>query len=145
MSSPKASDEFRPQFVYTLEPKVLADYALSIRNSDPSTSEGEPLTCITELPIYGNKNVVFSITFSDGERWALRIPFPPYSELMEERMRADIATMRLIQTRTEIPIPKIHAALPTVDSPLGVPFILMDWANGVRLEDVWYDRKWRTE
>ncbi|KAF8325282.1 uncharacterized protein EI90DRAFT_3019231 [Cantharellus anzutake] len=142
----QANGEPPTEFVYTLEPKALAEYALSVRSSDPSVPEGETFQCIAELPpIFGRKNVVFSITFSDGARWALRIPYPPYSELIQDRMRADIATTRFIQARTDVPIPKIHAALPTVDSPIGVPFILMDWARGVCLEDVWYDRKWRTE
>ncbi|KAF0634887.1 hypothetical protein FPSE5266_08300 [Fusarium pseudograminearum] len=80
-------------------------------------------------PIRGGYNVCYRLDYEDGSSVALRIPIDrPGIQFADEKIMAEVATMRLVAEQTTIPVPKIYHFGVATDNPLGLgPFIIMDY------------------
>ncbi|KAG6896786.1 hypothetical protein C0992_006059 [Termitomyces sp. T32_za158] len=93
----------------------------------------------------GSYNVVWFIDFEDDVHWVFRTPQMEWSPSLERRMRSDIVTIKLIQSRTTIPIPVIHDFSVDTNNTIGRPYMVLDRVEGTQLWELWYDRTWFTE
>lgn len=76
----------------------------------------------------GGFNAHFRLEFQDGGSAVIRFPKPGATMFPEEKMRAEIALMRLIQEKTAIPVPFILHWGSREESPLQLgPFIIMEY------------------
>jgi hypothetical protein len=57
---------------------------------------------------------------------------------MDEKTEIELATMRYVSAKTTIPIPKVHAYAFSNAGFNGLPFIIMDYAEGRNLMDLGY-------
>ncbi|KAK3192348.1 hypothetical protein K4F52_001561 [Lecanicillium sp. MT-2017a] len=84
----------------------------------------------TELSILknGGFNAHFRLEFQDGGSAVIRFPKPGATMFPEEKMRAEIAVMRLIQEKTTVPVPFILHWGSREESPMQLgPFIIMEY------------------
>ena len=105
------------------------------------------LTCaIDETPLHGGFNLVYKVRFSDGVRWALRIP--GYGNYGEEeymdKMNSEYNTMRYIRSKTSIPMPEVYF-WDASDEELGTAYAFMEWIEGNPLDECWFETEWRSE
>ncbi|KAH7308945.1 hypothetical protein B0I35DRAFT_453545 [Stachybotrys elegans] len=84
----------------------------------------------TELhtPAKGEFNMFYRVDFDSGRGASIRFPLPSYFDYLEEKLLAEVDTLRYIKANTDIKVPKIHHWGSRDNSPgqLG-PFIVMDW------------------
>ena len=82
----------------------------------------------------GRHNVVFEIAFSDSLQWIARVRLPEYdageTDHIETSMLSEIATLRLIASRTTVPVPKIYHFDVDPSNDFGFRFILMQALPG---------------
>ncbi|KAH7319170.1 hypothetical protein BKA65DRAFT_513916 [Rhexocercosporidium sp. MPI-PUGE-AT-0058] len=86
----------------------------------------------------GHFNMVRKLTFQDGVSWVARFRLPELKAVFGERetldvercMKAEIATMALLKTRTSIPVPEVFQYDVSANNELGAPYILMSYING---------------
>jgi len=134
---------------------ALPEYASSIRRSgllqDPqNSSQYIDEACKTSQitiespPLYGAYNILFPVRFADGARWILKIPAAGGSEARWDSsaaraLESEALTMRMLTKNTSMPIPLVHAFDPSMQNPLGCPYILMDYLNGRPLHERWHN------
>ncbi|KAI5858522.1 kinase-like domain-containing protein [Tricharina praecox] len=108
----------------------------------------QSLSCSIESNILGSYHVISVLVFSDGLKWVAKVPrygiAPTFGELTQERMLSEILTLRLIRSRTAVPVPEIYD-WDTTRCKIGVPYILMTFLPGTSLDRLWFDRDWATE
>jgi len=86
----------------------------------------------------GSFNWSCSLQFTDGVEWLVRFAVPGKVMDGDENVVLEVATMRVIKERTNIPVPKIHAWGQSKDNPLGLgPFIVMDFIRCESLGKLW--------
>ena len=98
-------------------------------------------------PRAGSYNIVYELSFSDGIKWAIRIPAEG-DVCKPSRIRSlylDIVAQRFISSRTSIPIPQIYYWSPDSSNILSRPFVIMDFIPGTNLSNLWNDRNWITD
>ncbi|KAF2459438.1 hypothetical protein BDY21DRAFT_338253 [Lineolata rhizophorae] len=105
-----------------------------------STFHPKRLACRLEGTFYhGSFNAGVKMAFSDGTAWMVRFPRvgKVHNEYAEEKVAMDVRAISLIRERTTIPVPEIQAWGYSADNLLGLgPFIMMDFVNGVCLNDL---------
>lgn len=78
--------------------------------------------------LQGGYNVVYRMKFIDGGVAIARFPMPGVVKFPEEKVLAEVATMRYIQEHTTIPVPFVLHCGMSDESPDGFgPFIIMEW------------------
>ncbi|KAI1189852.1 kinase-like domain-containing protein [Nemania serpens] len=91
----------------------------------------------------GSFNFVFPLVFSDGIRWALKVPQAATSEGFDASATHTLTTeafaLRFLKKETKIPVPEVHQFHAGFDNSLRYPFILTDFIDGVPLHKVWFD------
>ncbi|PPR05610.1 hypothetical protein CVT26_009132 [Gymnopilus dilepis] len=131
-----------PAFVESMDLQIITTLASVARQRLTSLN----VQCTVDPnPKIGAFNAVWFINFSDGMHWVLRTPLIDWSPILEKRLHSDMIAMKLIQSRTEIPIPAIHDFSYARENALGRPYTLMDRAKGTQLCKVWFDPIWFTE
>ncbi|RTE69032.1 hypothetical protein BHE90_016588 [Fusarium euwallaceae] len=55
---------------------------------------------------------------------------------MDEKVEAELATMRYVSAKTTIPVPKVHAYSFSHGSPVGTAFIIMEYIEGQSLQEL---------
>ncbi|KAG8156759.1 hypothetical protein KVR01_013364 [Diaporthe batatas] len=82
--------------------------------------------------MYGSYNANWRVEFEEGSA-ILHIPMPGRSAFFDEKIRAEVATMKMIEARTTIPVPHIYHWGYAADNPTGLgPFIIMDYIEHER-------------
>ncbi|KAI2130544.1 hypothetical protein LOY97_005644 [Ophidiomyces ophidiicola] len=89
----------------------------------------------------GAFNVCFPVEFLEDpgnehtirERWMMRIPLLPRLAFPDEKIRAEIATMKFIAEKTTIHIPCLRGYSISKDNILGLPFMLLNFVDGEML------------
>jgi len=108
----------------------------------------QSLSCSIESNILGSYSVISVLVFSDGLKWAVKVPrygtAPSFGQLNQEKMLSEILTLRLIRSRTAIPVPEIYD-WDTTRRKIGVPYTLMSFLPGTSLDKLWFDLSWATE
>lgn len=83
-------------------------------------------------PIRGGYNVNWRVEFQTGSAM-LHVPMPGSSSFFDEKIRTEVATMKMIKERTNIPVPHIYHWGYAADNPTGLgPFIIMDYIEHER-------------
>jgi len=128
-----------------LDPHHLQELALSTRKAThPHISPNIDCNILTP-PRVGAFNIVYEVSFSDGVRWAIRIPAKGdvSSPATARSMHLDIVAQRLISSKTAIPLPCIHCYSLDSNNKIGRPFTIVDFLPGTNLSKLWNDRDWR--
>ncbi|KZV82776.1 hypothetical protein EXIGLDRAFT_729287, partial [Exidia glandulosa HHB12029] len=89
---------------------------------------------------FGWYHVVYGVRFFCGSWCLLLLRFAAWLRVL----RCGFFASFFIASRTSLPVPKLHAYSLDCDNALGHPYMIMDFARGTRLVDVWYDKKWWT-
>lgn len=90
----------------------------------------------------GSFNYCIAVEFEDGQedrtRWMIRLPIPGRVMDPETKIKHEVATMRFLYEKTDIPVPKIIAYGTTKENYFfGVgPFIIMEYVEGKPLSEV---------
>jgi aminoglycoside phosphotransferase (APT) family kinase protein len=105
--------------------------------------QGKPvdsgLTCEIKRTRFasGASNVVLEVAFSDLTYWIVRIRLPEVAEEdqeVEREMQSEIATMRLIQQRTSVPVATIFGYNSEQDNQFGYRYMFMSPLPGRHLD-----------
>lgn len=125
------------QLLLTANFPLLCDTAVQLRSSLAKAvqANGQTLTCSVDSTKFasGQNNVVVELRFSDSEYWIARIRLPTdpiYDADVEASMRSEITTMKLVSSRTSIPIPKVYGFDVSTPNPFGFRYILMEALPG---------------
>jgi aminoglycoside phosphotransferase (APT) family kinase protein len=79
----------------------------------------------------GTQNLVIELCFSDGVVWIARLKIRREGEKhFEESMNDEVRCMKLVRSRTGIPVPEVYAWDGGSQNPFGAPFIVMQAING---------------
>jgi hypothetical protein len=130
----QGGDEEEEEFasiIASISPLLLQQIALTARRKlFPNLVE--EISCMASTPPYvGSFNIVYEVTFSDGVKWAIRVPAegdfssPAYSH----SIHLDITSQRLISSKTTIPLPRIHYWSLDSNNLLSCPFVIMDFMH----------------
>lgn len=92
--------------------------------------DGRSCTIIDRLQ--GSFNVSYVVRFDeDGLCWVVRFPMPGRVMSLDEKTRAEVATMRFIKAKTSIPVPDIITWGLSAENPLQLgPWIIMEHIKG---------------
>jgi aminoglycoside phosphotransferase (APT) family kinase protein len=74
--------------------------------------------------------VVLELAFSDNVYWMARIPYQPLDEGDKTSMLSEIATMKIVEQHTTIPIPRVFGFETSADQPFGYPYVFMEYLGG---------------
>ncbi|KAF5009190.1 hypothetical protein FDECE_4555 [Fusarium decemcellulare] len=78
----------------------------------------------------GFNNLVLEVAFSDNVYWIARIPHQVLDDGAKTSMLSEIATMKIIQKHTTIPIPRVFDFEVSADQPFGYPYAFMEFRGG---------------
>lgn len=113
-------------------------------------STGAVQCVVDPRPRTGSHNAIYAVEFSEKgtarkNKWAILIPLRGrcFSNVEKSWMESDIRAMEFIKERTDIPIPYIYGFDHSTQNKIGTPYVLMDFIEGNRVEDVWED--WNEE
>ncbi|KAK7419615.1 hypothetical protein QQX98_003206 [Neonectria punicea] len=98
---------------------------------------GTPCKVSDEFSV-GHSNMLRRIVFDDQVSWIARLRMPPVSDLPDDReaasdariMQVEVAGMKFLKAKTDIPVPVVHAYNTDQDNDVGAPYILMDYIHG---------------
>jgi aminoglycoside phosphotransferase (APT) family kinase protein len=115
----------------------LSTKALEIRRTldEAGRAEVEPLTCSIDTSKFasGQYNVVVELNFSDSLKWIARIRLPAKAGTNDEdesSMLSEIATMRLVKSKTSIPVPQVYGFEVSTTNSFGFRYMLMEAIPG---------------
>ncbi|KAI9696199.1 MAG: hypothetical protein M1820_008267 [Bogoriella megaspora] len=97
------------------------------------------VTCRVELKRFGSvqKNVLLEIAFSDGVFWTARVLHQSsQSGSLDENqisVLSEIATMRIVRERTNIPAPEVLGFEMSAEQPFGFPYVFIVCIQGFSL------------
>lgn len=121
-------------------------YQLELKNFklDSTTPTPELIECIVHnKPLAGSFNILWVIEFIDGLKWLLKVcsmaTVVEFDEFRVKRMEAEVNTMRLIKSKTTIPVPTIYTYDTTFNNIINSPYIMMEMFEGVEWNESWYN------
>jgi hypothetical protein len=106
----------------------LETCAIESRNKhQPGLSQD--VSCSIDLKRFasGFNNVALKIAFSDNAFWVARIPHQTLNESDKTSLLSEIATIKIIQQHTAIPIPQVFDFEMSADQPFGYPYMFMEY------------------
>ncbi|KAL3472362.1 kinase-like domain-containing protein [Aspergillus californicus] len=93
-------------------------------------------------PLHGSFNILFSLTFTNGLRWLVKIPsngsIDRWDEPSAAALTSEANTMRLIRCKTTIPLPDVLDFSASIVNPLRCPYIVLSFIPGELLSSVWF-------
>ncbi|KAI0522295.1 hypothetical protein F5B22DRAFT_643315 [Xylaria bambusicola] len=112
-----------------------------------------PLPGIGE-PTFGSGYVFYGLRFprgidgnAEGVQWIVKIPAATsrddgcgWDELACETLRSEAFLLHMLREETDVPVPEVIDADCRPNNEVGVPWLLMEYVEGRRLEDVWFGR-----
>lgn len=115
----------------TADFKYLENAALDARRV-VETGLDRDIKCRIDLSkfAYGFNNIALEVAFSDNVYWIAKLQHAPMDETDAVYMRSEIATLKVVKARTNIPVPQVylHEAFATND--FQFPFTLMQYMPG---------------
>lgn len=85
----------------------------------------------------GSFNIGCKVRFTNNETWMVRFPRGGKIKLGDEKVAAEVATMRAVKTQCDVPVPEIKAWGLAADNVLGIgPFIMTSFVEGVSLGEI---------
>jgi hypothetical protein len=83
----------------------------------------------------------FWVKFDDNVQWIVRFPMVGAiaPELVDEKLKTEVATMRFVSDKTTIPIPRLigYGLTGNLRHPAGLPFLIMTHVPGKSLPFIW--------
>ena len=142
-----AEDDQFASIIAVIDPMLLQELALTTRRKLFKNLAQETCCVVSTPPRTGAFNIVYEISFSDGIKWAIRIPAEGdvCSPSRSRSLYLDIVTQRFISSKTTIPIPQIHHWSLDSNNILSRPFVIMDFISGTNLSELWNDKDWITD
>ncbi|PLB52195.1 phosphotransferase enzyme family protein [Aspergillus steynii IBT 23096] len=108
-----------------------------------STFHSEKLPCQLEGTFHhGAFNAGVKMVFPDCTAWMVRFPRVGMvcDDYADEKVAVEVTALDLIRDQTTIPVPRVWAWGSAASNPLGLgPFIIMDFIDGVSLNDLLRD------
>jgi aminoglycoside phosphotransferase (APT) family kinase protein len=132
----------------TIDFQSVASFAVGVRCKKSQGTRDQEVDqkyrcTVIQPPKCGSYNLLYTLEFSDGIKWVLRIPCPgenggfvPESSRM---LRSEVMTMSLIRRNTSIPIPEIYDYCESPSNEIGVPYVLMEFVEGFPVSEKWFD------
>jgi len=103
----------------------------------------ERLPCqLEEKALYGSYNLCRIVVFDNGEKWIIRLPLLGRTSQAhrDEKVAGEVATLKLLRERTNIPVPEVKAWGLADENPLDLgPFIMQEFIEGEDLGDILED------
>jgi Phosphotransferase enzyme family len=144
--STEEEDEEFSAIISSISPLDLRDLALTTRRKLYNDLLPETSCVVSTSPRTGSFNIVYELSFSDGIKWAIRIPATGvFSPSRSRSFYLDIVTQQFISSKTSVPIPRIHDWSLDPNNILSYPYIIMDFIPGTILAKLWNDRNWITD
>ncbi|KAI1960615.1 hypothetical protein LOZ58_003687 [Ophidiomyces ophidiicola] len=86
----------------------------------------------------GSFNVCVRLHWDDdGPDWLIRFQIPGKTVFADEKLRGEIAVIKLVRQNTSIPVPEIITYGSAAENPTRLgPFIVMTWLEGVRMKEL---------
>ena len=85
----------------------------------------------------GSYNWIVQFIFDSGEEWIVRFPKGPKVKYPDEKVEAEVLTLKLIRDKTNIPVPTVKAWGLAAENKFGLgPFIMMSVIKGIDLESI---------
>lgn len=89
----------------------------------------------------GGYNMSFWVEFDDTTKWVIRFPMigAIARELVDEKLKTEVATMMFLSEKTTIPIPQLigYGLTDNPYHPRGLPFLIMTHVRGTPLPLIW--------
>lgn len=135
------------------------EWVPTLMGSEPRWTVEPPISAVSQLVQPFVKQPSSNITFlaqggfnklyevectPPAESLVMRVSLPVYPTL---KTASEVATLRLVATRTDVPVPRIIAfdALTGPENPLGFEWILMQRISGVQLGTQWPTMDWEAK
>ncbi|KAJ8108631.1 hypothetical protein OPT61_g8036 [Boeremia exigua] len=77
----------------------------------------------------GGLHIVRRLEFSDGDTWIARVQKTPASSDSYKRLLHEVCTIRVIQQRSNIPVPRTVACCTAEDNPVGAAFTIQQYVH----------------
>lgn len=108
------------------DPRNMTKLVELVRTYRPGKSPPKRL----HVPIRGSYNVNWRLDFEDGLSVMIHVPIPHVNAFPDEKIRAEVATMKLIREQTTIPVPEVYGWGTTAENPsMHGPFIVMEYIH----------------
>lgn len=79
-------------------------------------------------PLRGGYNINWQVEFKDGVSVMVHVPIPGACAFPEEKIRAEVAVMKLVRANTTIPVPEVYHWGDAAENPAKTgPFIIMEY------------------
>ncbi|KAF8508633.1 kinase-like domain-containing protein [Hysterangium stoloniferum] len=145
--SEEEGDEEFSAIIASINPLHLRDLALTTRRKLYTDLLPETSCVVATPPQTGFFNIVYEVSFSDGIKWAIRVPArgDVFSASRARTLHLDIVTQRFISSKTSMPIPRIYDWSLDSHNVLSYPFVIMDFIPGTNLSKLWNDKSWITD
>ncbi|KAI1118021.1 kinase-like domain-containing protein [Nemania sp. NC0429] len=92
--------------------------------------------------ISGSYNITHVIELGNA-KFVIRVPATGWgaglTQAAADAMASQVATIRLIRSKTAIPVPEIYALDTSVANEIGAPYICMSFIPGKPVSEVWFD------
>ncbi|KAI1188728.1 kinase-like domain-containing protein [Nemania serpens] len=136
MESPDP-ETFGPLVAITPESLVLLASNIANRCLDLSNTSGTLVARIS-----GSYNIIHVIEL-EHIKLVIRVPATGWgsglTQAAADAMESEVATMRLIRSKTTIPVPEIYAVDTSINNEIGAPYICMSFIPGKPVSNVWFD------
>ncbi|KAM6504013.1 Protein kinase-like domain containing protein [Amanita muscaria] len=144
--SAEEGDEGISAIIASISPLDLQELAITTRRKLYNDLLPEASCVVSNPPRTGSFNIVYELPFSDGIKWAIRVPAEGdvFSPSRSRSFHLDIVTQRFILSKTSMPIPRIHYWSLDSHNILSRPFVIMDFMPGTNLSKLWNDKNWIT-
>ncbi|KAA8913791.1 kinase-like domain-containing protein [Sphaerosporella brunnea] len=122
--------------------QLLGPLAVGVRRKRSPGIARDCQCTVIQPPKPGSFNLVYILEFSDGVKWVIRIPLPEDGGPVPESSRSlysEIMTTVWIRRNTSIPMPEIYDFCENSNNEIGVPYLLMEFVEGFRVCDIWFD------
>ncbi|KZW02175.1 hypothetical protein EXIGLDRAFT_735659 [Exidia glandulosa HHB12029] len=106
-----------------------------------------PLQCKANRARYTSGDVwtIMEVEFVNGTVWIVRLRTdhcaeePSALDDVKRRVECEVATLKLVKDRTNVPVPTVYAYSATAQNDLGFPYIIMSAILGRRPRDIGID------
>jgi len=116
----------------TAKVSFLSEEASKIRRALDWTvrTRSKRLTCSIDASKFasGHNSVVVELKFSDSTSWIARIRLPSKAapnEEVERSLLSEIITLRLVKSKTSIPVPEVYGFDSSLPNTFGYRYLLM--------------------
>jgi hypothetical protein len=87
----------------------------------------------------GSYNQVFRLQFPEPSGFSIAARIPKQTAREDGRIESTVATMSLARFVRHIPVPEVYAWHPDTNNPVGAPYMLLEWVEGIEPQERWYD------